>query len=155
MWCPLQVKLVLPQHLTVEQCLSKMFKLYINIFYSGDGTMRKNPQIWKKWNPEIGINLHKYCFLIISIMWSSWSCDKHFCNSNSSRTQLRILVRAVEMLAVGGKVVYSTCSMNPVEDEAVVSQLLLRAQGNHISSELQWCLSFFIVVTELVDTWLC
>jgi 16S rRNA C967 or C1407 C5-methylase (RsmB/RsmF family) len=56
------------------------------------------------------------------------------------------------MLAVGGKVVYSTCSMNPVEDEAVVSQLLLRAQGNHISSELQWCLSFFIVVTELVDT---
>ena len=33
------------------------------------------------------------------------------------------------MLAVGGKVVYSTCSMNPVEDEAVVSQLLLRAQG--------------------------
>ena len=45
------------------------------------------------------------------------------------RTQLRILVRAVEMLAVEGIVVYSTCSMNPVEDEAVVSQLLLRAQG--------------------------
>ncbi|CAB3981634.1 tRNA (cytosine(34)-C(5))-methyltransferase [Paramuricea clavata] len=71
---------------------------------SGDGTMRKNPQIWRKWNPESGINLHK--------------------------TQLRILVRAVEMLAVGGMVVYSTCSMNPVEDEAVVSQLLLRAQGS-------------------------
>ena len=35
------------------------------------------------------------------------------------------------MLAVGGKVVYSTCSMNPVEDEAVVSQLLIRAQGNY------------------------
>ena len=33
------------------------------------------------------------------------------------------------MLAFGGIVVYSTCSMNPVEDEAVVSQLLLRAQG--------------------------
>ncbi|XP_028410148.1 tRNA (cytosine(34)-C(5))-methyltransferase-like [Dendronephthya gigantea] len=71
---------------------------------SGDGTMRKNPQIWKKWNPEIGVNLHKI--------------------------QLRILVRAVEMLAIGGRVVYSTCSMNPVEDEAVVSQLLLRTQGS-------------------------
>lgn len=49
------------------------------------------------------------------------------------RTQLRILVRAVEMLAVGGMVVYSTCSMNPVEDEAVVSQLLLRAQGKLVN----------------------
>ena len=40
------------------------------------------------------------------------------------------------MLAVGGKVVYSTCSMNPIEDEAVVSQLLIRAQGNYVSLQL-------------------
>jgi 16S rRNA C967 or C1407 C5-methylase (RsmB/RsmF family) len=42
------------------------------------------------------------------------------------------------MLAIGGKVVYSTCSMNPVEDEAVVSQLLLRAQGNQNWPQNWW-----------------
>lgn len=38
-----------------------MYNSLLNVSYcSGDGTMRKNPQIWKKWNPEIGVNLHKY-----------------------------------------------------------------------------------------------
>lgn len=46
------------------------------------------------------------------------------------------------MLAVGGKVVYSTCSMNPVEDEAVVSQLLLRAQGRLVRQSSKYAPSF-------------
>lgn len=33
------------------------------------------------------------------------------------------------MLKVGGRVVYSTCSMNPVEDEAVVSSAIERCGG--------------------------
>ena len=33
------------------------------------------------------------------------------------------------MLAVGGKKVYSTCSLNPIEDEAIVHRLLVAAQG--------------------------
>lgn len=45
------------------------------------------------------------------------------------RIQLRILARAVEMLAVGGRIVYSTCTMNPVEDEAVICSLLQKAEG--------------------------
>lgn len=45
------------------------------------------------------------------------------------RIQLRILARAVEMLAPGGRIVYSTCTLNPVEDEAVVSTLLQKAEG--------------------------
>lgn len=31
--------------------------------------------------------------------------------------QLSILYRALQLLRIGGKVVYSTCSMNPIEDE--------------------------------------
>ncbi|CAH3020936.1 unnamed protein product [Porites evermanni] len=70
---------------------------------SGDGTLRKNPLIWKKWTPQLGMALF--------------------------RIQLRILARAVEMLAPGGRIVYSTCTLNPVEDEAVVSTLLQKAEG--------------------------
>lgn len=33
------------------------------------------------------------------------------------------------MLAVGGRIVYSTCTMNPVEDEAVICSLLQKAEG--------------------------
>ncbi|PFX21833.1 tRNA (cytosine(34)-C(5))-methyltransferase-like [Stylophora pistillata] len=70
---------------------------------SGDGTMRKNPQIWKKWSPQLGLSLF--------------------------RVQLRILARAVEMLATGGRIVYSTCTLNPIENEAVICTLLQKAEG--------------------------
>ena len=33
--------------------------------------------------------------------------------------------RCVQMLVPGGRLVYSTCSMNPIEDEAVVAHALL------------------------------
>ena len=33
------------------------------------------------------------------------------------------------MLAVGGRIVYSTCTMNPIEDEAVICNLLQKAEG--------------------------
>ncbi|TPX30335.1 hypothetical protein SmJEL517_g06089 [Synchytrium microbalum] len=70
---------------------------------SGDGTLRKNLAIWAKWNPAEGRGLHNL--------------------------QLAILDRACELLKVGGRVVYSTCSMNPIENEAVVAAMLARAPG--------------------------
>jgi tRNA (cytosine34-C5)-methyltransferase len=33
----------------------------------------------------------------------------------------------MELLEVGGRLVYSTCSLNPLEDEAVVHRLILEA----------------------------
>jgi len=71
---------------------------------SGDGTLRKNPLIWKKWTPHQGVALH--------------------------RLQLRILARGMELTRVGGRLVYSTCSFNPVENEAVLATFLQRAQGS-------------------------
>lgn len=81
---------------------------------SGDGTLRKQPDIWRKWSPANGNGLH-----II---------------------QLRITLRACELLKTGGRLVYSTCSFNPVEDEAVVAEVLRRTNGSmvllDVSSEL-------------------
>ena len=70
---------------------------------SGDGTLRKNPQIWSEWRPEFAMGLHGL--------------------------QLRIAQRGAALLKVGGYMVYSTCSFNPVENEAVVAELIKRCGG--------------------------
>lgn len=45
------------------------------------------------------------------------------------------------MLKVGGRIIYSTCSMNPIENEAVVTEIIRRAEGAirliDVSNELQ------------------
>ncbi len=41
-----------------------------------------------------------------------------------TRLQLRILERAMNMLKPGGRLVYSTCSFNPLENEAVIAAAL-------------------------------
>ncbi|KAF8551427.1 S-adenosyl-L-methionine-dependent methyltransferase [Imleria badia] len=65
---------------------------------SGDGTLRKNVGIWKRWQPLDGNGLHGL--------------------------QVRILQRAMRMLEPDGRIVYSTCSLNPVENEAVIAAAL-------------------------------
>ena len=36
--------------------------------------------------------------------------------------QLRIALHSAQLLKVGGRLVYSTCTFNPIEDEAVVAE---------------------------------
>lgn len=81
----------------------KFDRILADVPCSGDGTCRKNPNIWKDWSPQNGLGLYT--------------------------TQVRILVRALQMLKVGGKVVYSTCSLNPVENEAIVASAIERCGG--------------------------
>ena len=51
------------------------------------------------------------------------------------RLQLMILLRGLELLVPGGILVYSTCSMNPIEDEAVVAAALSRWNSHSTAKE--------------------
>lgn len=81
----------------------KFDRILADVPCSGDGTLRKNVNLWKDWIPANALGLYV--------------------------TQVRILVRALQMLKPGGRVVYSTCSMNPVENEAVVASAIERCGG--------------------------
>lgn len=71
---------------------------------TGDGTLRKAPDIWRRWTPDAGIGIH--------------------------RLQRQILERGIDLLKPGGRLVYSTCSMNPLENEAVVAHALRKYKGD-------------------------
>ena len=88
---------------SIQNRYLKFDRILADVPCSGDGTARKNPNVWKDWNPANALGLHS--------------------------TQVRILVRALQMLKVGGRIVYSTCSMNPVENEAVVATAIDRCGG--------------------------
>lgn len=81
----------------------KFDRILADVPCTGDGTARKNYGVWRDWNPGGAFNLHL--------------------------TQVRILVRGLQMLKVGGRIVYSTCSMNPVENEAVLASAIDRCGG--------------------------
>lgn len=81
----------------------KFDRILCDVPCSGDGTMRKNPDIWNKWHLGHALNLHG--------------------------VQYRIARRGAELLEIGGRLVYSTCSLNPVENESVLHRLLKDAEG--------------------------
>ncbi len=70
----------------------------VDVPCTGSGTTRKNPDVWGKWRPSSGRSLHSL--------------------------QYDILRRAIAVTKNGGRIVYSTCSLDPVENEAVVARAL-------------------------------
>ncbi|VDK80254.1 unnamed protein product [Litomosoides sigmodontis] len=78
-------------------------RVLCDVICSGDGTFRKSPDMWRSWNPVKGLGLHKL--------------------------QVNIAQRAIQLLAVNGLMVYSTCSLNPIENEAVIASLLRFSAG--------------------------
>lgn len=70
----------------------------------GDGTVRKARGLLPQWAARTCIKQHG--------------------------PQLAVLTRGLELLAPGGVLAYSTCTLNPVECEAVVAAALLRSRGS-------------------------
>ncbi len=65
---------------------------------SGEGMFRKDPQACEEWSPE----------------------NVEMC----AKRQLDILMEAEKMLTCGGRLVYSTCTFAPAENEGVISRFL-------------------------------
>lgn len=86
---------------TKLQMLSRFDRVLADVPCSGDGTLRKQPELWRKWREEKGALLQPL--------------------------QLALARAAVLATKIGGVAVYSTCALNPIEDEAVVAALLASA----------------------------
>jgi len=78
----------------------KFDRILCDVPCSGDGTFRKNLGLWKHFHNHMGHGNHPL--------------------------QLEILERGFKMLRKGGRIVYSTCTFNPIEDEAVVAAAVAR-----------------------------
>ena len=80
-------------------CLPLLFdRVLCDVPCGGDGTIRKSPTKLTRWRAAAGLRLHA--------------------------TQLAILRNGLSHLAPGGRLVYSTCALDPVQDEAVVGAAL-------------------------------
>ncbi len=77
-------------------------KILLDAPCSGTGTIRKSPKTIMMWNPDMVKRL--------------------------SRVQRKLIMTAWKCLKPGGTLVYSTCSTEPEENEAVVSYLLENAK---------------------------
>lgn len=84
----------------------KFDRILCDVPCSGDGTIRKNAQIWGKWSLGDGLGLNPL--------------------------QYKILQRGIDLLEDGGRLVYSTCSMNPMENESVIAHALRKNKNMKI-----------------------
>lgn len=70
---------------------------------SGDGLIRKIPERWRTWSPSHAFKFHA--------------------------NQVALALKAMALTRVGGSVVYATRSFNPIENEAVVAEVLRSGNG--------------------------
>ena len=98
--CPAQF---FPASVTKFTAAGGFDKILADVPCTGDGTSRKNIDVWRKWTVRSALTLHPL--------------------------QLQIASRGVQLLRKAPAetfLCYSTCSQSPVENEAVVAELLRR-----------------------------
>nr|CCC90521.1 conserved hypothetical protein [Trypanosoma congolense IL3000] len=93
-------------------------KILVDAPCSAEGRMQRDVMSWRLWHPLKGMEF--------------------------MQTQLQLLRRAVELCAARGQIIYSTCTLNPLENEAVIASLLLEGKVElvepppHIRNNSNW-----------------
>jgi 16S rRNA (cytosine967-C5)-methyltransferase len=107
---------------------SRVFdKVLVDAPCSGTGTLRRNPEIrWRLTTPDIGA---------------------------FAEVQKQILSRAADAVKPGGRLVYSTCSVEREENERVIEEFLARENFHLLDTVRTWphrqhCDGFFIASLE-------
>ena len=103
--------------------------VYADVPCSGDGTFRKAPALWAKWHLSNAFALH--------------------------RIQVQLVFHALSMLKVGGVLIYSTCSLNPIENEAVITTLIERCGYGVDILEANDFLKDRVNINKGVSSWSC
>ncbi|ORC87740.1 tRNA (cytosine34-C5)-methyltransferase [Trypanosoma theileri] len=73
-------------------------KVLVDAPCSGEGRMQRDAISWRMWHPLKAVEFFP--------------------------SQVALLRRAVELCAAGGRIVYATCTLNPLENEAVLATVL-------------------------------
>jgi multisite-specific tRNA:(cytosine-C5)-methyltransferase len=89
---------VFPELKDKDEKKFKFDRVMCDVPCASDAAIRKIPKKWSFWNPKSSHELHAL--------------------------QFKIVERGLQLLKVGGKLSYSTCSLNPIENEAVVALIL-------------------------------
>jgi 16S rRNA (cytosine967-C5)-methyltransferase len=107
---------------------SRVFdKVLVDAPCSGTGTLRRNPEIrWRLTTPDVG---------------------------GFAEVQKQILSRAADAVKPGGRLVYSTCSVEREENERVIEEFLARENFHFLDTVRTWphrqqCDGFFIASLE-------
>jgi multisite-specific tRNA:(cytosine-C5)-methyltransferase len=87
----------------IKQTLYQPDFVFCDVPCSGDGTLRKNKGLRRRWKPDYAYKNHEL--------------------------QINILENSIRLCKKGGRVIYSTCSINPIENESVVAYILEKYKG--------------------------
>jgi 16S rRNA (cytosine967-C5)-methyltransferase len=98
-------------------------RVLVDVPCSGTGTIARNPEIKWRLTPDDLVDLH--------------------------HRQLAILQAAINQVAPGGRLIYSTCSLEPEEDENVLGTALRGNPSFHLQ-DIQSCLEALLAECELL-----
>lgn len=76
-------------------------------------------KVYQMVEPKTVLNIIWICF--VAKMYACWS----FLINSAWYQNFNFVFSGIALLKVGGRMVYSTCSMNPVENEAVVAEVFV------------------------------